>query len=63
MNDTGLDRYNKLGVLFDYNQSTSDYVYEGKAYRELVKRFPDTKEAKLARQHIEADKQKMAREQ
>src|SRR6266571_4002270 len=63
MNDTGLDRYNKLGVLFDYNQSTSEYVYEGKAYRELVKRFPDTKEAKLARQHIEADKQKMAREQ
>ncbi|HJZ67668.1 MAG TPA: hypothetical protein VKF81_06085, partial [Blastocatellia bacterium] len=63
MNDTGLDRYNKLGVVFDFNQSTSNYVYEGKAYRELVKRFPDSEEAKLARQHIEADRQKMARQQ
>jgi hypothetical protein len=62
MNDAGLDRYNKLGVVFDFNKSTGEYVYEGKAYRDLVKRFPDSEEAKLARRNIDADRQKMARQ-
>lgn len=63
MNDTGLDRYNKVGVIFNFNQSTVEYVYEGKAYRDLIRRFPNSEEARLARQHIEADRQKMAPQQ
>jgi hypothetical protein len=63
MNDVGLDRYSKLHVVFDFNESTSEYVYDGKAYRELVRRFPDVEEAKLARERIELARQKMARRQ
>jgi hypothetical protein len=60
MNDVGLDRYSKLHIVFDFNESTSEYVYDGRAYRELVRRFPDVEEAKLARQRLELARQKMA---
>jgi hypothetical protein len=63
MNDVGLDRYSKLHIVFDFNESTSEYVYDGRAYRELVRRFPDGEEAKLARQRLELARQKMARRQ
>lgn len=63
LNDVGLDRYSKLHVVFDFNEATSEYVYDGRAYVEVVRRFPDHKEAGLARQRIEADKQKMAKRQ
>jgi hypothetical protein len=63
MNDVGLDRYSKLHIVFDFNESTSEYVYDGRAYRELVRRFPDGEEAKLARQRLELGRQKMARRQ
>lgn len=63
LNDVGLDRYSKLHVVFDFNEVTSEYVYDGRAYLEVVRRFPRHEEAGLARQRIEADKQKMARRQ
>lgn len=63
MNDVGLDRYSKLHIVFDFNESTSEYVYDGRAYRELLRRFPDGEEAKLARQRLELARQKMARRQ
>jgi hypothetical protein len=61
LNDVGLDRYSKLHVVFDFNEVTSEYVYDGRAYVEVVRRFPSHEEAGLARQRIEADKQKMAK--
>jgi len=61
MSDVGLDRYSKLRVVFDFNESTSEYVYDGKAYREVVRRFPDGDEASLARERLELAKQKLAR--
>ena len=61
MSDVGLDRYSKLRVVFNFNESTSEYVYDGKAYRELIRRFPDGDEAKLARERLELAKQKLAR--
>jgi len=63
LNDVGLDRYSKLQVVFDFNEVTSEYVYDGRAYLEVVRRFPNHEEAGLARQRIEADKQKMAKRQ
>jgi len=63
LNDVGLDRYSKLHIVFDFNESTSEYVYDGRAYGDVVRRFPNHEEAGLARQRIEVVKQKMARRQ
>jgi len=53
LSDASLDRYSKLGVVFDFNDSTIEFVYDGKAYREVIKRFPASEEAALALQHLE----------
>jgi len=62
LSDAGLDRYSKLGVVFDFNDSTGEFVYDGKAYREVVRRFPEGEEARFARQRLELNNQKMARQ-
>ena len=53
LSDAGLDRYSRLGIAFDFNESTGEFAYDGDAYRELVRRFPGSEEASLARQHLE----------
>ena len=53
LSDAGLDRYSRLGIAFDFNESTGEFVYDGKAYRELVRRFPGVAEASHARQRLE----------
>jgi hypothetical protein len=60
LNDVGLDRYSKLHIVFDFNDSTSEYVYDGRAYGDLIRRFPNSEEAVQARQRIELAKQRMA---
>ena len=62
LNDPGLDRYSKLRVKFDFNQSTTEYVYDGQAYREIIRRFPASDEAKLARRRLDRAGQKLARQ-
>jgi N-acyl-D-aspartate/D-glutamate deacylase len=62
LNDPGLDRYSKLRVKFDFNPSTTEYVYNGQAYREIIKRFPASDEAKRARQRLDRAEQKLARQ-
>ena len=62
LSDAGLDRYSKLGVVFDFNESTGEFVYEGKAYREIVRRFPGGEEARRAREHLELNRRKMAQQ-
>jgi hypothetical protein len=52
LNDPGLDRYNKLRVTFEFDPSSRSYVYDCKAYREIIKRFPYSPEAALARERI-----------
>ena len=61
LNDSGLDRYSKLQIVFGFNQSMAEYVYDGKAYRDVVKRFPDGEEARLARQRLALVSHKLAR--
>lgn len=53
LSDAGLDRYSRLGIAFDFNESTGEFVYDGKAYRELVWRFPGVSEAIHARHQLE----------
>lgn len=53
LNDAGLDRYSKLQVAFDFKDSTAEYSYDGKAYREIIRRFPDSKEAQIARARLD----------
>lgn len=50
LNYVGLDRYNRGGVTFDYNEAGEKIVYDGAAYRELLRRYPRSAEAKAAQE-------------
>jgi len=60
LSDAGLDRYSKLHIVFDFNEASAEFVYDGKAYRDIVRRFPEREEAILARQRLELASKKMA---
>ena len=53
LNYTGLDRYNRLRVGFVFNNSTKRLHYDGAAWRELLRRYPQTPEAIEARKRLE----------
>lgn len=61
LNDAALDRYSKLRIVFDFNESVAEFVYDGRAYRDIIRRFPDREEVNLARQRLELASKKMAR--
>jgi len=48
----GLDRYNRLGILFDYDAAAGQYIYDGGAYRELMARYPTSEEALKAAERL-----------
>ena len=52
MNYTGLDRYNRQGVKFVFDQSTKRFHYDGAAWRELIRRYPKTPQAAEARKRL-----------
>lgn len=60
LSDPGLDRFSKLGVQFDYSEKSGEYVYEGQAYRDLIRRFPKSPEAAIARRQLAIRQQKLA---
>lgn len=62
LSDTGLDRYSRLGIAFDFKPSTAEYVYDGKAYREIVRRFPHSPEAEQARKQLDSAGQRLAQQ-
>ncbi len=62
LSDAGLDRYSRLGIAFDFNDAADEFIYNGKAYREIVRRFPKSEEAGLARQRLGLTDQKTARQ-
>jgi hypothetical protein len=49
LSDPGLDRYSRLRVKFDFDEAKGRYVYDGQAYFELMRRFPNSPEAARAR--------------
>ncbi len=57
LNYVGLDRYNKLGVTFDYDEASERLIYDGSAYREILKQYPRSQESAPARAHLEKLKQ------
>jgi hypothetical protein len=52
LNFAGLDRYNRGGVTFDYDQTADRIIYDGGAYRELLRRYPKSAEAMAMREKL-----------
>jgi hypothetical protein len=52
LNYSGLDRYNRLRVTFVFNQSTKHLHYDGAAWRELIRRYPNSPEASEAQKRV-----------
>ncbi len=52
LNYSGLDRYNRQRVLFIFNRTTKRFHYDGAAWRELLRRYPKTREALEARKRL-----------
>jgi hypothetical protein len=52
LNYAGLDRYNRIGVTFDYDATSDRIVYDGAAYRELLRRYPRSPEAQAAQAKV-----------
>lgn len=53
LNYSGLDRYNRIGVTFDYDATSDRIVYDGAAYGELLRRYPRSAEAQTASERLE----------
>ena len=53
LNYNGLDRYNRQGVVFTFDRATKQFHYNGAAWREIVRKYPGTREATEARKHLE----------
>ncbi|HKX30117.1 MAG TPA: hypothetical protein VJ302_20680 [Blastocatellia bacterium] len=45
LNAPGLDRYNRIGITFDYDLGADRLVYDGAVYRQLQRRYPASPEA------------------
>lgn len=52
LNYSGLDRYNRQRVTFVFNPGTRRFHYDGAAWRELLRRYPNTPEALEARARL-----------
>ncbi|MFN0087185.1 MAG: hypothetical protein ACKVX9_17490 [Blastocatellia bacterium] len=52
LNYAGLDRYNRIGMTFEYDEAADRIVYDGAAYRELARRFPRSELASVARERL-----------
>jgi hypothetical protein len=53
MNYSGLDRYNRKGISFIYDESTKQFHYDGASWRELTRRYPHSPEAIEANKRLE----------
>jgi len=52
LNYTGLDRYNRQHVGFVFDKTTKRFHYDGAAWRELIRRYPRTHQASIARERL-----------
>jgi len=52
LNYNGLDRYNRQDVTFTFDRTTKSFHYDGAAWRELLRRYPNSPEAIEARQRL-----------
>ncbi|MFN2497703.1 MAG: hypothetical protein ABR557_01295 [Pyrinomonadaceae bacterium] len=54
LNFNELDRYNRQGITFVFDQSARQFRYDGKGWQELVHRYPRSPQAAEARKRLEA---------
>ena len=54
MNFNELDRYNRQGIRFVLDSTAKQFHYNGAAWREIVRRYPQSVEAAEARKHLAA---------
>lgn len=52
LNYNGLDRYNRQGVTFTFDRGTKQFHYDGAAWREILRKHPDSPEAGEARKRL-----------
>jgi len=52
LNYTGLDRYNRQGIRFTFDEVTRQFHYNGAAWRELIRRYPKSPEAIKASERL-----------
>jgi len=53
MNYSGLDRYNRQGVRFVFDREQKRFHYDGTAWREIVRRYPNSIQATEAKQRLD----------
>lgn len=53
LNYNGLDRYNRQGIAFVFDRAKKQFHYDGAAWREIVRRYPQSAEAQEARKRLE----------
>ena len=54
MNFNGLDRYNRQGLRFVFDSAARRFHYDGAAWREVTRRYPQSSEAAAARARLKA---------
>ncbi|HEX8097884.1 MAG TPA: hypothetical protein VF507_07605, partial [Pyrinomonadaceae bacterium] len=54
LNYSGLDRFRRNGVVFTFNAAAKQFHYDGAAWREILRRYPQSPEAAAARKRLEA---------
>ena len=52
LNYNGLDRYNRQRITFTFDQASKSFHYDGAAWRELLRRYPQSPEAAEARKRL-----------
>lgn len=53
LNFNELDRYNRQEIAFDFDRATKRFRYDGASWREVVRRYPKSPEAEIARRRLE----------
>lgn len=53
LNFAGLDRYNRIGVMFEYDAKADRIVYDGAAYKDLLRRYPRSEDIDIARKRLD----------
>ena len=54
LNYNGLDRYNREGITFLFDRAAKTFSYDGGAWCEIIRRYPNSPEAAEARKRMEA---------
>jgi outer membrane protein assembly factor BamD (BamD/ComL family) len=53
LNYNGLDRYNRQGVTFTFDREKKQFHYDGAAWREILRKYPNSPEAIEAAKRLE----------